>query len=236
MAADAEGSGPCERSDASRPLGTAAHTQEAAHGSPPEGTPRLTRIAENGVSERDTEVGKQNHVRADDLTQTAVVGSNGLVLSKAAPPEPPSRGPSAVAPALPGHAAKTLPAAAGRGRTPGAFAQMPAAVPAKPGDGSRDAEDKKPPAPGTDVKVHRARKTMPKPALGLVMCPSPGSCCAARAVSSVSSLGVDGRLHKGEGSGNSSGHPAGGGLGAAKGWDKSGIARAPVGRSPGLVL
>lgn len=190
VAADGEANGPCERSDASRHLNSAEHTQETAHGSPPEGTNRLTRIAENGVSERDTDVGKQNHVRADDLTQTAVVGSNGLVLSKAAPPEPPSRGPSTVAPALPGHAAKTLPAAAGRGRTPGAFAQMPAAVPAKPGDGSRDAEDKKPPAPGADVKVHRARKTMPKPALGLVMCPSPGCCRAARAVSSVSSLGV----------------------------------------------
>ncbi|XP_074187558.1 histone-lysine N-methyltransferase EHMT1 isoform X1 [Rhinolophus sinicus] len=167
VAADGEANGPCERSDASRHLNSAEHTQETAHGSPPEGTNRLTRIAENGISERDAEVGKQNHVRADDLTQTAVVGSNGLVLSKAAPPEPPSRGPSTVAPALPGHAAKTLPAAAGRGRTPGAFAQMPATVPAKPGDGSRDAEDKKPPAPGADVKVHRARKTMPKPALGL---------------------------------------------------------------------
>lgn len=216
VAADGEANGPCERSDASRHLNTAEHTQENAHGSPPEGTNRLTRIAENGVSERDTDTGKQNHVRADGLTQTAVVGSNGLSLSKAAPQEPPSRGSSAAAPTLPGHAAKTLPAAAGRGRTPGAFAQTPAAVPAKPGEGSRDAEDKKPPASGADVKVHRARKTMPKPALGLVMCPLGGLLSCHSRCFLCPFFGVvmaDRRLRREEGPGDSDGHPTGGGLG-----------------------
>ncbi|XP_062938714.1 histone-lysine N-methyltransferase EHMT1 isoform X7 [Cynocephalus volans] len=42
-----------------------------------------------------------------------------------------------------------------------------AAAPAVPGEGSTDAEERKPTAPGADVKVHRARKTMPKSILGL---------------------------------------------------------------------
>lgn len=171
VATDGETNGSCERGDGSRHGSTAEHTQEHAKGSPPEGTNKLTRIAENGLSERDTEVGKQNHVRAEDVAQTAVIGSNGYLLSKPGLQEQPPRAPSTLASSLPGHAAKTLPGAAGRGRTPSAFAQTPAAAPAKPGDGSKDTEDKEPTAPGADVKVHRARKTMPKPTLGLVMPP-----------------------------------------------------------------
>ena len=37
--------------------------------------------------------------------------------------------------------------------------------------GSKDTEDKKAPAPGADIKVHRARKTMPKSIPGLVTRP-----------------------------------------------------------------
>ncbi|XP_045702106.1 histone-lysine N-methyltransferase EHMT1 isoform X4 [Phyllostomus hastatus] len=169
VAADGATNGSSERSDASRHAGATVHTQEHTKASPQEGPNTLTRVAENGVSERDTEAGKQNHhVPADDPTQTAVVGSNGYFLSKPAPQEPAPRGPSTLVPSLPGHAAKTLPAAAGRGRTPSMLSQMPAAIaPARPGEGSRDLEDKKPVAPSADVKVHRARKTMPKSTLGL---------------------------------------------------------------------
>uniref|UniRef100_A0A7J8ED22 [histone H3]-lysine(9) N-methyltransferase n=2 Tax=Molossus molossus TaxID=27622 RepID=A0A7J8ED22_MOLMO len=167
VATEGATNGSCERSDAGRHVSAAEHTQENAKGSPQEGPNKLTRIAENGVSERDAEAGKQNHVPADDLTQTAVIGSNGYFLSKPALQEPALRVPSTLAPSLPGHAAKTLPGAAGKGRTPSVLSQTPAAAPARPGEGSKDAEDKKPTAPGADVKVHRARKTMPKSILGL---------------------------------------------------------------------
>ena len=187
VAADGATNGSLERSDASRHASTAEHTQEHTKVGPQEGPNKLARVAENGVSERDTDAGKQNHhVPTDDLTQTAIIGSNGYFLSKPAPQEPAPRGPSTLAPSLPGHAAKTLPAAAGRGRTPSMLSQMPAAaVPARPGEGSRDMEDKKPATPGVDVKVHRARKTMPKSILGLVMRPVRGF-----AISSVFSVAV----------------------------------------------
>ncbi|KAF5911642.1 hypothetical protein HPG69_007398 [Diceros bicornis minor] len=166
-ATDGETNGSCEKSDTSSHLNAVKHTQENTKVSPQEGTNKLTRIAENGISERDTEVGKQNHVRADDFTQTSVIGSNGYFFNKPSLQEQPLRITSTLASSLPGHAAKTLPGGAGKGRTPSAFPQMPAAVPANLGEGSKDTEDKKPVAPGTDIKVHRARKTMPKSILGL---------------------------------------------------------------------
>ncbi|XP_058158810.1 histone-lysine N-methyltransferase EHMT1 isoform X19 [Dasypus novemcinctus] len=165
VAADGETNGSCEKSDASTHPNAAKHTQENTKVSPQEG--KLTRIAENGISERDTEAGKQNHVKGDDFTQTSVLGSNGYFLNKPPLQEQPVRTTSALTSSLPGHAAKTLPGGAGKGRTPGSFSQMQATVPAKPGEGSQDAEGKKPTPPGPDVKVHRARKTMPKSTLGL---------------------------------------------------------------------
>ncbi|KAM9207580.1 histone-lysine N-methyltransferase EHMT1 isoform 3-T3 [Dugong dugon] len=166
-AADGETNGSYENNDASSHPNAAKHSQENAKASPQEGTNKLARIAENGISERDVEAGKQNHVRADELTQTAVVGSNGFFLAKPALQGQPLRTSGPSAPPLPGHAAKTLPGGAGKGRTSGGFSQLQATVPARLGEGSRDAEDKTPPAPGPDVKVHRARKTMPKSVLGL---------------------------------------------------------------------
>ncbi|KAF7486863.1 Hypothetical predicted protein [Marmota monax] len=166
MAADGETNGSCDNCDTSHP-NAARHTQEGTRASPQEGTNRAARIAENGVSEREPEVGKQNHVTADDFMQTSVIGSNGYFLNKSALQGQPLRTPNTLASSLPGHAAKTLPGAAGKGRTLGAFPQTPAAAPAVPGEGSADTEDRKPMAPGTDVKVHRARKTMPKSILGL---------------------------------------------------------------------
>lgn len=162
VAADGATNGSCERSDTGRHVTPAEHIQDNAKANPQEGPNKLPWTAENGVSERDADVGKQNHVPADDLTQTAVIGSNGYFLSKPALQEPALRVPSALAPALPGHAAKTLPGAASKGRTPSVLSQTP-------GEGSKDSEDKKPIALGADVKVHRARKTMPKSVLGLVI-------------------------------------------------------------------
>nr|XP_035120532.1 histone-lysine N-methyltransferase EHMT1 isoform X4 [Callithrix jacchus] len=167
MAADSETNGSCEHGDASSHANAAEHTQESIRVSPQDGTSTLTRIAENGLSERDSEAGKQNHVTTDDFVQTSIVGSNGYILNKPALQTQPLRTTNTLASSLPGHAAKTLPGGAGKGRTPSAFPQTPAAPPATLGEGSADTEDRKPPAPGTDVKVHRARKTMPKPAVGL---------------------------------------------------------------------
>lgn len=168
MAADGETNGSCDNGDTSHP-NAARHTQESTRASPQEGTNRAARIAENGVSEREPEVGKQNHVTADDFMQTSVIGSNGYFLNKSALQGQPLRTPNTLASSLPGHAAKTLPGGAGKGRTLGAFPQPPATAPAVPGEGSADTEDRKPMAPGADVKVHRARKTMPKSVLGLVI-------------------------------------------------------------------
>ncbi|XP_032610176.1 histone-lysine N-methyltransferase EHMT1-like [Hylobates moloch] len=169
MAADGETNGSCENSDASSHANAAKHTQDSARVNPQDGTNTLTRIAENGVSERDSEAGKQNHVTADDFVQTSVIGSNGYILNKPALQAQPLRTTSTLASSLPGHAAKTLPGGAGKGRTPSAFPQTPAAPPATLGEGSADTEDRKLPAPGVDVKVHRARKTMPKSVVGLVI-------------------------------------------------------------------
>uniref|UniRef100_F1N093 Euchromatic histone lysine methyltransferase 1 n=1 Tax=Bos taurus TaxID=9913 RepID=F1N093_BOVIN len=167
VAADGETNGSCDQSDASGHAAAVKHPQESTRGSPQEGAGPGSRIAENGILDRDPEVGKQNHIRSDGFPQNPVIGSNGYFLGKAPLSEPPLRVASALASSLPGHAAKTLPGGAGKGRTPGAFPQPPAAVPAKPGEGSKDTEDKKAPAPGADVKVHRARKTMPKSIPGL---------------------------------------------------------------------
>uniref|UniRef100_A0A8C3WE25 [histone H3]-lysine(9) N-methyltransferase n=1 Tax=Catagonus wagneri TaxID=51154 RepID=A0A8C3WE25_9CETA len=153
-AADGEANGACDKSDGGSPPAAAKHTQEGAG--------LVARIAENGLADRDTELAQQNHIRADGFAQTPGVGSNGYFLGKAAVPESP-RVASALATSLPGHAAKTLPSGAGRGRTPGTLPPPPA----KPGEVSRDTEDKKPLAPGADIKVHRARKTLPKSVLGL---------------------------------------------------------------------
>ncbi|XP_047625069.1 histone-lysine N-methyltransferase EHMT1 isoform X3 [Phacochoerus africanus] len=171
-ASDGEANGACDQSDGGSPPAAAKHTQEGTRVGPQEGAGPVARIAENGLADRDAEPAKQNHVRADGFAQTPGIGSNGYFLGKAPVSEPP-RVASALAASLPGHAAKTLPSGAARGRTPGALPPPPPPPlpppppPAKPGEVSRDTEDKKPPAPGADVKVHRARKTMPKSILGL---------------------------------------------------------------------
>ena len=171
VAADGEASGPRDQGGASGHAAAVKHPQESTRGSPQEGAGPGARIAENGILDRDPEAGTQNHIRSDGFPQSPVVGSNGYFLGKAPLSEPPLRVASTLASSLPGHAAKTLPGGAGKGRTPGAFPQPPAAVPAKPGEGGKDTEDKKAPAPGADVKVHRARKTMPKSIPGLVTRP-----------------------------------------------------------------
>ncbi|KAM6399916.1 histone-lysine N-methyltransferase EHMT1 isoform 5-T5 [Rhynochetos jubatus] len=162
MAVDGETNGSCEHSEAGGHPNPAKNTQDNTKVSQQDSSTKLNRIAENGISERDGETGKQNHMKANDFTQTSVTGSNGYILTKQMAQEQPLRTTSTFA-SLTGHAAKTLPGGASKGRTLGSFSQMQATMPAKLGEGSKDMDAKKATAANTEVKVHRARKTMPKP-------------------------------------------------------------------------
>ncbi|XP_010283521.1 PREDICTED: histone-lysine N-methyltransferase EHMT1-like, partial [Phaethon lepturus] len=162
MAVDGETNGSCEHSEAGSHPNPAKNTQDNTKVSQQDSSTKLNRIAENGISERDGETGKQNHMKANDFTQTSVTGSNGYILTKQMAQEQPLRTTSTFA-SLTGHAAKTLPGGASKGRTVSSFSQMQATMPSKLGEGSKDMDAKKATAANAEVKVHRARKTMPKP-------------------------------------------------------------------------
>ncbi|XP_023966635.1 histone-lysine N-methyltransferase EHMT1 isoform X1 [Malaclemys terrapin pileata] len=166
MTADGETNGSCERNEAGSHPNPTKNTQDNTKVSQQDSSTKLNRIAENGISERDSETGKQNHMKANDFTQTSVTGSNGYILTKQMAQEQPLRTTGTFA-SLTGHAAKTLPGGASKGRTLSAFSQMQATPPAKLGEGSKDMDAKKATATNAEVKVHRARKTMPKPTLSL---------------------------------------------------------------------
>ncbi|XP_057263355.1 histone-lysine N-methyltransferase EHMT1 isoform X12 [Pezoporus wallicus] len=174
MAVDGETNGSCEHSEAGGHPNPAKTTQDNTKVSQQDSSTKLNRIAENGISERDGETGKQNHLKANDFTQTSVTGSNGYILTKQMAQEQPLRTTSTFA-SLTGHAAKTLPGGASKGRTVGSFSQMQATMPAKLGEGSKDMDAKKATAANAEVKVHRARKTMPKPIASLELLPELGS-------------------------------------------------------------
>ncbi|XP_050175725.1 histone-lysine N-methyltransferase EHMT1 isoform X7 [Myiozetetes cayanensis] len=174
MAVDGETNGSCEHSEAGGHPNPAKNTQDNTKVSQQDSGTKLNRIAENGISERDGETGKQNHLKANDFTQTSVTGSNGYILTKQMAQEQPLRTTSTFA-SLTGHAAKTLPGGAGKGRTVGSFSQLQATMPSKLGEGSKDMDAKKAPAANAEVKVHRARKTMPKPTPSLELLPELGS-------------------------------------------------------------
>ncbi|XP_062446881.1 histone-lysine N-methyltransferase EHMT1 isoform X3 [Rhea pennata] len=162
MAVDGETNGSCEHSEAGSHPNPAKNTQDNTKASQQDSSTKLNRIAENGISERDGETGKQNHMKTNDFTQTSVTGSNGYILTKQMAQEQPLRTTSTFA-SLTGHAAKTLPGGASKGRTVGTFSQMQATMATKLGEGSKDMDAKKATAANAEVKVHRARKTMPKP-------------------------------------------------------------------------
>ncbi|XP_032303912.1 histone-lysine N-methyltransferase EHMT1 isoform X7 [Coturnix japonica] len=162
MAVDGETNGSCEHGEAGSHPNPAKNTQDNTKVSQQDSSTKLNRIAENGISERDGETGKQNHMKANDFTQTSLTGSNGYILTKQMAQEQPLRTTSTFA-SLTGHAAKTLPGGASKGRTVGTFTQMQATMPTKLGEGSKDMDAKKASAANAEVKVHRARKTMPKP-------------------------------------------------------------------------
>uniref|UniRef100_A0A6I8QAN6 Euchromatic histone-lysine N-methyltransferase 1 n=3 Tax=Xenopus tropicalis TaxID=8364 RepID=A0A6I8QAN6_XENTR len=118
------------------------------------------RVAENGVYDRDTE--GQYPFKASNPTQTSVTGSNGYILNKPAILEQPLRT-SSLSP-LSGHAAKTLPVAASKPKAASNVYVPPAPspVPPNPGDPGRVENTKQQDSALPDLKVHRARKTLPK--------------------------------------------------------------------------
>ncbi|XP_060551037.1 histone-lysine N-methyltransferase EHMT1 isoform X6 [Pantherophis guttatus] len=160
MAPDGETNGSLECNEFKSHPGVAKNTQDNAKLSQGDSVAKLSRIAENGFSERDGDAGKTNHLKAaNDFTQTTVTGSNGYILPKQMAQDLPVRTSNSGFAALPGHAAKTLPAGGSKGRTLSPFMQAQGALPAKFGDGGgKDLEAKK----TGGIKVHRARKTMPK--------------------------------------------------------------------------
>ncbi|XP_048368101.1 histone-lysine N-methyltransferase EHMT1 [Sphaerodactylus townsendi] len=160
MAPDGETNGSCERNETKSHPNAARNPQDNIKATLGDSMAKLSRIAENGISERDSDAGKQNHIKANDFTQTSVTGSNGYILPKQMAQEPPLRTASSAFASLTGHAAKTLPAAASKGRTLGALSQAQTALPAKYREGGKDTEAKR--TTNANIKVHRARKTMPK--------------------------------------------------------------------------
>ncbi|KAH0615527.1 hypothetical protein JD844_004899 [Phrynosoma platyrhinos] len=174
MAPDGETNGSCECSETKSHPSAAKNTQDNAKVSQGDPMAKLSRIAENGISERDSVAGKQNHIKANDFTQTSVTGSNGYILPMQMAQELPARTTSGAFASLPGHAAKTLPVGGGgggggKGRTLSPFSQAQAALPAKHGEGSKEGEMKKSTGGHASMKIHRARKTMPKSPSSLVM-------------------------------------------------------------------
>ncbi|XP_029142123.1 histone-lysine N-methyltransferase EHMT1 [Protobothrops mucrosquamatus] len=159
MAPDGETNGSLECNEFNGHPSVAKNTQDNAKLSQADSVAKLSRIAENGFSERDGDDGKSNHLKTNDFTQTTVTGSNGYILPKQMAQDLPVRTSNSGFASLPGHAAKTLPAGGSKGRTFGPFMQAQGALPAKFGDGcGKDSEAKK----TGGIKVHRARKTMPK--------------------------------------------------------------------------
>ncbi|XP_063000842.1 histone-lysine N-methyltransferase EHMT1 isoform X5 [Elgaria multicarinata webbii] len=162
MAPDSETNGSFDCSEPKSHANAAKNTQDNAKLSQGDSMAKLNRIAENGISERDGDTGKQNHIKANDFTQTSVTGSNGYILPKQMAQELPVRTTSSAFASLTGHAAKTLPAGGSKGRTLGTFSQAQVAAATKLGEGGKDGEAKKSAAAHANIKVHRARKTMPK--------------------------------------------------------------------------
>ncbi|XP_034783671.2 histone-lysine N-methyltransferase EHMT1 isoform X2 [Acipenser ruthenus] len=171
MPADGELNGSCEKAE---PVTAKSHqslpkiSQDSRARLPPpqDSNNKLTRLNENGLSEKSGEpASKQNHLKAGDPTQASVTGSNGYVLNRQPTQEPAPHRTSGttVGASLIGHAAKTLP---GRSlnavKTDGARGQGPALLREEKdkaeGITKHAAQEANPPA-----KIHRARKTMARP-------------------------------------------------------------------------
>ncbi|XP_043914104.1 histone-lysine N-methyltransferase EHMT1 [Protopterus annectens] len=130
----------------------------------------LNRIAENGISEKESDGARENHIHTNDLTQTSVMGSNGYILTNQFAQEQATRTSSVPVPAgasFIGHAAKTLCSTGLKIKPPGILktdaSHGHSTMPTQSEEDMNIAEDTKTAAQqvlNADVKVHRARKTM----------------------------------------------------------------------------
>ncbi|XP_063791938.1 histone-lysine N-methyltransferase EHMT1 isoform X2 [Pseudophryne corroboree] len=151
--------GACERNDSKdHPLSTHGAQDSAKLLQDP--NYKTCWVAENGVCERgDT---RQHPLKMNNPMQTSVMGSNGYILSKSVPLQQPLRTSSSSP--LSGHAAKTLPGASLKAKAASTVYVPPAPSPAPPevGDQIKDESPKLTEPSVSDIKIHRARKTLPK--------------------------------------------------------------------------
>ncbi|XP_066436523.1 histone-lysine N-methyltransferase EHMT1 isoform X2 [Eleutherodactylus coqui] len=117
-------------------------------------------VAENGVCERDPGDLRQHPLKINSPMQTSVVGSNGYILNKSVVHQQPLRTSSSSP--LSGHAAKTLPGAALKTKAASNVYVPTAPSPAPPQVGDEDEGPKLADSSVSDLKLHRARKTLPR--------------------------------------------------------------------------
>ncbi|XP_075691151.1 histone-lysine N-methyltransferase EHMT1 isoform X1 [Rhinoderma darwinii] len=117
-------------------------------------------VAENGVCERDPGDLRQHPLKINSPMQTSVVGSNGYILNKSVVHQQRTTSSSP----LSGHAAKTLPGAALKTKAAANVYVPTAPSPAPPqvGDQVQDESPKLMDSSVSDLKIHRARKTLPR--------------------------------------------------------------------------
>ncbi|XP_053551684.1 histone-lysine N-methyltransferase EHMT1 isoform X2 [Bombina bombina] len=132
-------------------------TQDGRKLSHQDSTFKTSWIAENGLCERETGDNRHYLLNTINPMQTSLTGSNGYIFNKSVALEQPLRTTSSSP--LSGHAAKTLPGAAAKAKTASPLYISPptSPVPHQTGDPNKD-----------DLKIHRARKTLPK-----LVCNSP---------------------------------------------------------------
>ncbi|KAM4696988.1 histone-lysine N-methyltransferase EHMT1 [Rhinophrynus dorsalis] len=157
----AETNGSCERNE-SKDHGISLGTMDGTKLTLQDSTFKTCWVAENGVLERDPGDVRPHPLKTNNPTQTSVMGSNGYILNKSAVLEQPLRTTSSSP--LSGHAAKTLPGVVSKAKTSSNAYVPPAPSPAPPqiGDPIMDDDAKQTDAPLPDLKIHRARKTLPK--------------------------------------------------------------------------
>ncbi|XP_071980981.1 histone-lysine N-methyltransferase EHMT1 isoform X2 [Engystomops pustulosus] len=151
--------GSCERTDQKEhtvsPLGgqdgTKLHNQDPNY--------KTCWVAENGVCERDPGDLRQHPLKMNSPMQTSVVGSNGFILNKTVAHQQPLRTSSSSP--LSGHAAKTLPGASLKGKAASSVYVPTAPSPPQVGDQVQDESPKLTDTSVSDLKPHRARKTLP---------------------------------------------------------------------------
>ncbi|XP_018420918.1 PREDICTED: histone-lysine N-methyltransferase EHMT1 [Nanorana parkeri] len=148
--------GSCDKSDSKE------HTQDNTNNPHPDSNYKTCWVAENGLCERDTGDLRQQHpLKVNNPVQTSVVGSNGYILNKSVGLQQPLRTSSSP---LSGHAAKTLPGTANKAKASASAHVPPSLSPTPPqaGDQVRDDSPRLTDSPASDLKIHRARKTLPK--------------------------------------------------------------------------